>query len=103
ESLPLRSGQSGQIFMIVESFRRSNGELSTINSECAQSGSGAGEATTPNTPDPIAQSRTPRSPAAAGVAVLRGEGVQVDADHWLAESAGDLGHHVGVVEERGCL
>src|SRR5579859_3442978 len=45
----------------------------------------------------------PRLPAAPGVVLVRGQGVQVDADHGLAEAAGDLGHDVGVVVERGGL
>src|SRR5579862_2147502 len=45
----------------------------------------------------------PWLPATPGVVLVRGQGVQVDADHGLAEAAGDLGHDVGIVVERGGL
>src|SRR6185437_3708494 len=47
--------------------------------------------------------RRGRLPAAGGVVLVGGQGVQVDADHGLAEPAGDLGHHVRVVVEGGGL
>src|SRR5215471_2726843 len=42
-------------------------------------------------------------PAAVGVVLVLGERVEVDADHGLAEAAGDLGHDVRVVVEGGGL
>src|ERR1700689_2890124 len=42
-------------------------------------------------------------PAAGGEVVGGWEGVQVDADHGLAEAAGDLGDHVRVIVEGGGL
>src|SRR6185437_14574854 len=44
-----------------------------------------------------------RLPAAGGVVLLGGQGVDVDADHRLAEAPGDLRDNVGVVVERGRL
>src|ERR1035441_9605017 len=42
-------------------------------------------------------------PAAGGVVLVGGQGIQVDADHGFAQATGDLGHHVRVVVEGGGL
>src|ERR1700689_2730045 len=42
-------------------------------------------------------------PAPPCVVLVGREGVQLDADHGLAQAAGDLGYHVRVVVERGGL
>src|SRR5690606_19034885 len=47
--------------------------------------------------------RSPRLPAAFGEPMRLGNILHVDPDHRLAETAGNLGQHIGVIVEGGGL
>src|SRR5205823_10693580 len=81
---------------------RSDGRrTSTVRAPTASSAAACSRKSPWSASTPIVRVAVMRLPTAAGVALVLRQGVDVDADHRLAQAAGDLGDEVGVLECRG--